>query len=171
MSPFSQLDGKRFNGYLRIRLPHPLDAVVHTALAAYRDSSPADRALLIDTINPGVASVLNAYGERMAAMAIRSNSLKPLHDALLAVGIAQTRLDDWRDTLYSLVTVNHSAGLLGTDLDRLIGGIANDLPQGALDAFRTFTARADRDKSLACMGLAAKGSGAEFRYVPGSTTW
>src|SRR6185437_8827110 len=108
VSPFSQLNGKQFNGYLRIRLPHALDTVVHTALTAYRDSSPSDRALLIDTVTPGAASVLCAYGERIAAMAIRSNSLEPLRDALLAVGIARMRLDDWRDSVYPLATVNHS---------------------------------------------------------------
>ena len=170
MSPFSRLNGKQFNGYLRIRLPHSLDSVVHTAVAEYHRSSPTDKALLLETVTPGAASVLSAYGERMAAMTVRSESLSPLRDALRAMGIAQARLEDWRDNLYPLAAVNHSAGLLGTGLNSLIDSVANDLPQVALDAFQAFAARNDQDKSLAAMGLATRGSGTDFRYVPGSTT-
>lgn len=169
MSPFSRLSGKQFNGYLRIRLPHALDSVVHTAVAEYQRSSPRDRALLIETLAPRAAGVLSAYGERMAAMAVRSESLSALRDALLAMGIAQARLEDWRDNLYPLAAVNHSAGLLDTDLNSLIDSVTSDLPQVALDAFRAFAARTNQDKSLAAMGLATEGTATDFRYVPGST--
>ena len=165
MTALSRLGGKQFNGYLKIKLPHDLDAVVDSAVDAYRGEDASRRQQMIDETTLGVAGVLSAYGQRMAAVAVRAQSPVVLERALLAVGIAQGRLQDPRDNLYPLAAINHSATLLGTDLGQVIDRVATLLPAPAVQALRAFASRAERDKSLRAMGLGTAGQGAEFRYV------
>jgi hypothetical protein len=165
----SRLDGKQFNGYRVVRLPHALDAVVESVVTAYVDGSAPVRRRMSETASPRAASALIAYGERMAAVAVRTQSQQPLRRALVAMGLAYGRLDDQRDTLYPLVAVNHSAGLLDTELSRLIDAVADYLPDAAVTAFRAFVNRDEADKSLRCMGLGTTGSNADFRYISATT--
>ena len=169
MDALSRLNGKQFNGYLRIRLPHDLDAVVESIVTAYLDAPAPTRREISETVTLRAAGVLSAYGERMAAIAVRTQSQQPLRRGLVAMGLAHGRLDDPRDNLYPLAAVNHSAGLLGTDLLQLIDTMADYLPDPAVTAFRAFANRAEADKSLRSMGLGTAGSHADFRYISAST--
>lgn len=74
MTALSRLGGKQFNGYLKIKLPHALDAVVDSVVDAYRGEHTTRRQQIIDETTPGVAGVLSAYGQRMAAVAVRAQS-------------------------------------------------------------------------------------------------
>jgi hypothetical protein len=67
--------------------------------------------------------------ERLAAVAVRNRSAEPLQEALVAVGIAVEALDDYRDHLYPLVTVNHSAAMLGMSFAALVESPTNCRPQ------------------------------------------
>lgn len=68
MTDLARLGDRRFNGYLRIRLPHELDSQVEAVVAAYVDSSEPDRRAMTNGINGRIASVLSAYGQRMASL-------------------------------------------------------------------------------------------------------
>src|SRR6266699_545944 len=109
MGAMEQLAGKRFNGYLVVRLPHELDDVVTSAVTEYRRATPAARRAMAATVQPRAAGVLSAYGQRMAATAVRKGSKEPLLNALVALGLAQARLDDPRDNIIVLAAVNHAA--------------------------------------------------------------
>jgi hypothetical protein len=166
MSVFGYLRDRRFDGYLRRRLPHELDRLVDAAVAAYRSGSTETRQAMTNDLGPRVAGVLSAYGERMAAMAVRTRSAEPLRRGLVAMGVAEEHLDDSRTNLIVLGAVNHSAKTIGTDLATIIDDVAADLPARVLGTFRTFDSRSERDKSLQAMGLGTQGVGDSFRYVP-----
>jgi hypothetical protein len=167
MSDLRALRDKQFNGYLKRRIPHALDDVVDSAVAAYRSASGAVRKAMLGALDPGVAAVLSVYGERMAAVAVRSRSAAPLRRGLVAMGMAEGALADSRENLIVLAAVNHSADTIGTELSRLLDELAPDLPERALVSFRAFTGRNERDKSLEAMGLRTVGAGESFRYASG----
>jgi hypothetical protein len=119
---------------------------------------------MADEMDSDIAEVLSAYGERMAAMAVRQRSAEPLRRGLVAMGLADALLKDSRVNLIVLAAVNHSATTIGTELSRMIEEVAPDLPESASAKFRAFTKRSERDKSLQSMGLGAQGAGESFRY-------
>jgi hypothetical protein len=96
----SRLNAKRFNGYLRIRLPHELDALVESAMTAHLDATAPARREMSEAVTPCAAGVLSAYGEPMAAIAVRTPLQQPLRRGLVAMGLAHGRLNDPRDNLY-----------------------------------------------------------------------
>lgn len=167
MSIASSLSDKQFSGYLRRQIPHELDGAVEKVVAAYRSGTHAAKQALLDDLNPRTAGVLSSYGERMAAVAVRARSDEPLRRGIVAVGMADGKLDDSRTNLVVLAAINHSAESVGTDLSRLINDLQSDLPPSALANLRAFVQRNERDKSLQAMGLATMGSGDSFRYTSG----
>jgi hypothetical protein len=164
MNP-SVLTGREFNGYLRIRIPHELDNKVRQLVQSFRAASAQARGELISALSPRAASVLSAFGERMAAVAVRTRSPEHLRLGLVGMGLADARLEDPRMNLRILAAVNHSAEEIGTSLVELLNEVASDLPPEALKTFLLFTQRSDRDKSLSAMGLGTWGSGEDFQYV------
>lgn len=172
MNAIAALNDKKFAGYLRRRLPHELDAAVDDVVDRYRRGTAQERAAMRDALTPGAAGVLSAYGQRAAARAVRRRSAADLSRALVALGLAHGALDDWRDNLYGLTAMAHSADLLGEDLHALVDGVAGELPGPAVDALRDFVRQDPANRSLSTMGLAVQGSGEDFSYVSGPTgTW
>jgi hypothetical protein len=164
VSIVARLSDKQFNGHRLRPIPHPLDDVVGGVVHAYRNAMPAERRVLLVDVTARSAGVLCAYAERLAAVAVRAGSVEPLHDALVAVGMAVEALDDDRDHLYPLAAVNHTAAMLGVTLAALVDSVANELTPAALARLRAFDEREERDRSLEAFGLRTDGSGHEFRY-------
>lgn len=160
----ARLKAKRFNGYLGYAIPHELDSEVDALIQAYRDHSASGRQRAIDDLNARSASALSVYGQRMASTAVRSGSIEPLVRGLIAVGMAEERLDDARENLYLLVAINDSATLIGTSIQSLISKVSGLLPPRALEKLREFDQRQEQDKSLEGMGLRRFGSGQNFLY-------
>lgn len=160
-----RLRAKEFNGYLRFTLPHELDAAVESVVETYRRSSKSVRAQMLNDLSPRAADVLCVFGQRAAAMAVRTRSVAPLYRALVAMGMADARVEDAPWNLASLAAVNHSADLLGWSLAALLDTTGPDLPTDALAAFRDFDARQPRDKSLQAMNLRVTGSSDTFLYT------
>jgi hypothetical protein len=159
------LSGKQFNGYLRVKLPHELDRTVESVVDAYQQGSQAVRRQMLDEVTPRAAGVLSAYGERMAAAAVRTKSEEALRRGLVAMGMAEMALDDRRNNLIVLAAVNHSATILGREFGDILLSVASDLPDDVLASFREFNERKPEDKSLRSMGLGVEGSSDTFRYV------
>lgn len=161
----SHLRGKRFNGYLRVKIPHELDAEVEAVVTAYMNNPGPVRQKLIDGVNGQTAAVLSAYGQRMASVAVRAGSIEPLRRGLVAVGLAEGLLDDPRDNLFVLAAANDSASLNGTSLGRLIADVAEMLPPAGLTGLQAFDKRNEGDKSLEAMGIRRVGIGQKFLYA------
>ncbi len=120
---------------------------------------------MIGELDQRAAGVLSVYGERMAAIAVRTRSPDPLRRGTVAMGMADGLLEDARANLIVLAAVNHSAIMIGTSLSRLIDEVADDLPEPAAAGFRAFANRSERDKSLQAMGLGTVGTEDRFRYT------
>ncbi|MFI6662303.1 hypothetical protein ACIBL8_43110 [Streptomyces sp. NPDC050523] len=158
----ARLRDKRFNGYLRIRLPHELDAEVEATVVVYMRGSATVRQKTSDSVDVKAAAVLSAHGQRVASTAIRAMSVEPLRLGLVAVSLSQGRLDQPHDNLFVLAALNDGATLMGTTLQTVLTGVARLLPPAGLTAIQEFDQRHDRDKSLTATGLARTGSGQTF---------
>lgn len=168
MGAIRRLEGKQFNGYLGNRIPHELDDVVTPIVDAYWHGNAAARKGMLDELGPRSAGVLSAYGQRMATVAVRTQSTEPLLRGLVSMGMAAPLLEHLegnQSNLIVLAAVNHAAETLGHDLNRLLDQIAPVLPDPALAHFRGFAGQDTHHKRLAAMGLRAVGTGDEFRYV------
>lgn len=156
---------KRFDGYLRVELPHSLDAEVDAVVVAYMRGSEVLRQSMINDMDGRAAGIFSAYGQRMASRAVRAASTEILRRGIVAVGLAQERLVDPRDNLYVLAAINDSAALNGTSLSGLVSDVERMLPAAGLAALRKFDGREEADKSLEAMNLRKTGSGEKFLYV------
>ncbi|MGW3122801.1 hypothetical protein ACWDBW_37760 [Streptomyces sp. NPDC001107] len=160
----SRLRDKRFNGYLRIRLPHELDTEVEMIVVAYMRGSAPVRQKMVEGVDRSAAATLSAYGQRMASSAVRTMSVEPLKRGLVAVSLAEGRLDQPYDNLFVLAALNDGATLIGTTLQSLLADVARVMPQAGSKAIQDFDQRQERDKSLESMGLRRTGSGQTFLY-------
>ncbi|MFC8520616.1 hypothetical protein [Streptomyces sp. NPDC057257] len=159
-----RLRDKRFNGYLGIRLPHELDDTVEAIVVAHTNGSASLRQKMADAVDGRAAAVLSAYGQRMASMAVRTLSVGPLRRGLVAVSLAEGRLEQPYDNLFVLAALNDAAALVGTTLHAVLADVARVLPPAGHAAIQEFDRRQDRDKSLEAMGLSRTGTGPTFLY-------
>lgn len=164
MYAVDRLRDRKFNGYRRLAIPHDLDQVANKAVTEYVNADDITRRAILDALTARGADVLSVYGERLAAVAVRSQSDSILHTAATAAGMAHIRMEDIRNNLIVLAALDHSAELLGTTLDLIVDQIAVLLPPPALITFRKFAARDPRNRSLTAMGLVTRGEGPTFRY-------
>ncbi|MGW3124576.1 hypothetical protein ACWDBW_47060 [Streptomyces sp. NPDC001107] len=160
----SRLRDKRFNGYLGIRLPSELDTEVEAIVVAYTHGPASARQKTIDSIDRRAAAVLSVYGQRMASTAVRNTSVEPLWRGLVAVSLAEGRLDQPYNNLFVLAALNDAATLIVTTLQTVLADVTPVLPQAGLTAIQKFDQRQERDKSLESMGLRRTGSGQTFLY-------
>ncbi|SEM18451.1 hypothetical protein [Streptacidiphilus jiangxiensis] len=162
MYAVNRLRDPKFHGFRIQVLPHPLDQVAHAAVTEYTDADPSTRRAILDALTPRAAGVLSVYGERAAALAVRGCDTELLRAAGIAVGMADARLEDYRDNLIVLAALTHSAGLLQTTQEQLFDQIEAMVPPRVLARFRRYTA--DGPLTLRSMGLRACGDGPTFRY-------
>ncbi len=160
----SRFQDRRFIGYLRVRIPHELDAEVEAFVTAYMSGPEPLRLTMMGGMSQRAAAVLSVYGQRMAAVAVRTRSPEPLRHGLIAAGLAEAHLEDPRDNLFVLATINDSASLIGTPLHGLVTEVSPFLPPSGVEALREFNQRQDHDKSIESMGIRRTGTGETFLY-------
>jgi hypothetical protein len=165
MIPSDRLLDKRFNGYRRMPIPNELDQIVQSVVHTYRKATPHERESMIGQVKARSAMRLAIYGERMAAMAVRTATVAPLHDGPTAMALAVTRIDDFRDFLLLLTPVGHAADTIGIAPLSLVEDLKPLFPESALQLMHDFLAKAPQDRSLKSMGLRTHGAGDDFRYV------
>nr|WP_245695292.1 hypothetical protein [Streptomyces antibioticus] len=116
-------------------------------------------------LNAEAAAVLSAYGQRMASVAVRSESLDALRRGVVAVALAEGRLGDYRDSLFVLSAINDSASLTGTSLEAVIDDVQSLLPSAGRESLRKFDQYRERDKRIEAFGIRRSGTGETFLYV------
>ncbi|WOT40585.1 hypothetical protein [Streptomyces coeruleorubidus] len=161
----SILRDRRFNGYLRVKLPHVLDTEVEAIVTAYMTGSPSVRDAIVGDVHGRPAEVLSAYGQRMASVAVRTGGIDALRRGVVAIGLAEGRLDDPRNNLFVLAAVNDSASLLGTTLQAVIDDVKGLLPPAGVAGLQQFALYADSEKSIEAYGIRRCGSGQDFFYA------
>jgi len=165
MEAVARLLDREYNGYLRRKIPHPLDDAVKVVIEDYLSRDAVGRRLVLDAIQPRAAGVLSAYGQRMAVMAVRNSSSELLTLGVVAAGIGQPMLSDRRDNLRVLAALNDAAERVGQHLADILRDVRGDIPGAAYSDFTSFCERSARDKSIASMGMGVAGSGSDFHYV------
>lgn len=150
-----------YDGYGPRPIPHPLDDAVEALLRAVRDDG-ASAAEVLGCINRRLASVLLAYAERSAALAVRRASLETLELALFALGLAEP--DDSREKLLVMPLPWRSAAMLGHDPRRTFERVAAELPKAGREDLLGFTRRRAADQTLSSMGYIEGADHDGFRY-------
>ena len=163
----SALSDERFHGYGPKAIPHQLDQEVEQLTEAYLSAEASDREL-VACLPDTAASVLLAFAERQAALAVRENSKEVLFLSVVAIGLAAEMAADNRKGVSVLPLPWHSASLLGASPKEVFRQAAGRLPTVGRQALLAFCSREAEDQTLACMGYEASTDDGGFRYV---RTW
>ncbi len=156
----ASLDLPRSEGYYERPIPCAEDSRIGRALRAFSAAPPVWQASFREAIDHDRADLLCAWSERMAALAVRLDSSRPLVLGLVALSLA----DDHGGGEALLVAPLHrrSAEKLEADPDRVFDEAAGltDLP-GA----RWLRDARDSDDQVEDTGYIEDGEGDEFRYL------
>jgi hypothetical protein len=156
----ASLDLPRSDGYYERPIPCAADSRVGRALKAFSAAPPVWQASFRDAIDHDRSDLLCAWSERMAALAVRLDSPRPLVLGLVALSLA----DDSGDGEALLVAPLHrrSAEKLDAEPHRIFDEAAGltDLP-GA----RWLRDARDSDDQVEDTGYVEDGEGDEFRYL------
>jgi hypothetical protein len=161
------ISAEKFNGYLPLTIPHDLDAIPGQFVGSYSRADIVDRELA-PTLHRGADSVLLAFSERQAALAVRIQSQDILRLSVLAIGLASLVTNDERDGMLVMPLPWRTAELLRQEPKSVFVAAAETLPPVAQKALLAFANRDSEDQTLACMGYVEGSDGGGFRYV---RTW
>jgi hypothetical protein len=154
------LDLPRGEGYYDRRIPCPEDSRIGRAVKAFTAAEPAWQAAFREAVDHDRADLLCAWSERLAALAVRLDSPRPLVVGL--VGLALADEADEGDALLVAPLHRRSAEKLGADPIRLFDEAAGlaDLP-GA----RWLREARDSDDQVEDAGYIEDADADGFRYL------
>jgi hypothetical protein len=104
-------------GYYRSRIPCPADSEIARAISAFADATPREQAAFRAGIDRTRAGLLQVWSERVAALAVRLDSSRPL--VLGLVGLSLTLDAEDGEALLIAPLHRRSAEKLGVDAGRL----------------------------------------------------
>ena len=113
----SRLQAPGGGGYYRSRIPCAEDSEIARAINAFSESTPREQAAFRAGIDRTRAGLLQVWSERIAALAVRLDSPKPLVLGLVGLSLAQA--DDDHEALLVAPLHRRSADKLDVDADRL----------------------------------------------------
>jgi hypothetical protein len=94
VSIIARLNNKQLRGHRLQRIPHQLDEVIAEVIEIYPSAAPSQQQAILSEMTDIPARVLCGSAERLAAVAVRTHSVEPLHQAVVGVGMAVAALDD-----------------------------------------------------------------------------
>jgi len=146
-------------GYYRSRIPCPEDSAIARAIHAFAEATPREQAAFRAGIDRTRAELLQVWSERIASLAVRLDSPKPLVLGLVGLSLAQG--DDGGEALLVAPLHRRSAEKLGADAGRIFDEAAGrtDLP-GA----RWLAEMRDSDDQPEDAGYVEDDDGEGFRY-------
>jgi hypothetical protein len=103
--------------YYASRIPSPYDSQIGRGVRAFSEASPGRQAALREAVDDERAGLLVAWSERMAAIAVRLDSDRPL--VLGLVGLTLAAEADGGEAYLAAPLHRRSAEKLGSDADRL----------------------------------------------------
>ena len=104
-------------GYYRSRIPCPEDSEIARAIKAFTESTPREQAAFRAGIDRTRAGLLQVWSERIAALAVRLDSPRPLVLGLVALSVADEAAAG--EALLIAPLHRRSADKLDADADRL----------------------------------------------------
>jgi hypothetical protein len=147
-------------------LPKPIpterdNEILQVLVSCIADNSVAR---FSQALKPGHASVLQAYAERMASMAVRNRNPETLRMGLFAL-LLGCREPDNREMLTIFPLFLDAAQILGISSSGLIEPVRIIAGDTLIGPFMKFLNRSDENKSLRVMGYDKSADQDGFRYI------
>lgn len=154
-------------GYGPSPIPHDRDGWIDFMLRIWLALDDSSKKAAILPLTEQHSSVLQAYSERMASLAVRNHDREHLFFGLLALGLDDWRFD-YRENLLALCLLYDAALRIGVCPDDVFEEAARLLPENAAKGLRAYLRRDERGKSLEVMGYVVGSDADGFRY---KRTW
>jgi hypothetical protein len=145
--------------YYRSRIPCAEDSEIARAIAAFTEATPREQAAFRAGIDRTRAGLLQVWSERVAALAVRLDSPRPL--VLGLVGLSLTLEDGAGEALLIAPLHRRSAEKLGADAARIFDEAAG---QTDLAGARWLAEVRDSDDQPEDAGYVEDDDGEGFRY-------
>jgi hypothetical protein len=149
-SPLPQAEYKPHLGEWELLNPAPsdFDVQIRKTCKQFAALNEADRANFTSAISMDEFYKLIEFARRVAVFALRDNDADLLQDGLTALAMIEAKRTDFRDILWALALLHHTASRIGVDADSLIRDIARIAEPETRDLFTGFAGRNERYKSL-----------------------
>jgi hypothetical protein len=154
-----RLDLPGGGGYYRSRIPCPEDSEIARAIHAFAESTPREQAAFRAGIDRHRSALLQVWSERVAALAVRLDSSRPL--VLGLVGLSLAHGDDDGEALLIAPLHRRSAEKLGVDAGRVFDEAAG---RTDLAGARWLAEMRDSDDQPEDAGYVEDDDGEGFRY-------
>ena len=146
-------------GYYRSRIPCAEDSEIARAIHAFSESTPREQAAFRSGIDRTRAGLLQVWSERIAALAVRLDSPRPLVIGLVGLSLAQA--DDDHEALLVAPLHRRSAEKLGVDAGRIFDEAAG---RTDLAGARWLAEQRDSEDQPEDAGYVEDDDGEGFRY-------
>ena len=155
----ASLDLPRVAGYYDSPIPCAEDEQIARAVKVYTAADPSWQAAFRDAVDHDRADLLCAWSERVAALAVRLDSPRPLVLGLVGLSLAQA--DDDQEALLVAPLHRRSAEKLGFDAGRIFDEAAG---RTDLAGARWLAEQRDSDDQPEDAGYVEDDDGEGFRY-------
>ena len=146
-------------GYYRSRIPCAQDSEIARAVSAFAEATPREQAAFRAGVDRARAGLLQVWSERIAALAVRLDSPRPLVLGLVGLSLAQG--DDDHDALQVAPLHRRSAEILGFDAARIFDEAAG---RTDLAGARWLAEMRDSEDQPEDAGYVEDDDGEGFRY-------
>jgi hypothetical protein len=140
-----------------------LDAEIAQLVRQFAVSSEAQRGAIEAELTDEHSFGFLVFAERMAALAVRENSVDRLRDGLLSIAMEQFRFD-LREDLMVMSLLYNSAKKIGADPDAVFMSVCPAVAPQVARELQKFVSRPAELKSIAAMGYREIDDAAGFRY-------
>jgi hypothetical protein len=155
----SRLELPGGGGYYRSRIPCPEDSSIARAVQAFAEATPREQAAFRAGVDRSRAGLLQVWSERLAALAVRLDSSRPLVLGLVGLSLAQGEEDG--EALLIAPLHRRSAEKLGVDAARIFDEAAG---RTDLAGARWLAEMRDSDDQPEDAGYVEDDDGEGFRY-------
>jgi hypothetical protein len=156
----SRLELPGDGGYYRSRIPCAEDSEIARAVNAFAEATPREQAAFRAGIDRSRAGLLQVWSERIAALAVRLDSPRPLVIGLVGLSLAQADEPD-HEALLVAPLHRRSAEKLGVDAGRIFDEAAG---RTDLAGARWLAEQRDSEDQPEDAGYVEDDDGEGFRY-------
>ena len=160
---FRKFYQQRLPLYIHRPIPCEFDADISELISAFMAASPSEREMMISYMREDYSGWLFAFSVRMAALAVRQRSRRPLLEGLVALVFEDYKYD-YRDNVVCLGPIHHSAIKIGVAPNELFTEAASYANNQAADVIANFPSRPADERSLKAMGYKESNGPDGFRY-------
>jgi len=131
----------------------------------YISAASEDRRSIEALVTPEISFLFGMYGTAMAVESVRVKDQEKIFWGLVAMAI-ENQIPDWRDSMYVMVMLHHSAIKIGANPSMLFQRAAEMASTRSARFFQDFVARTPQSRDIGIFGM-KEGTDSEgnFNYV------